>query len=238
MDYFQITDRYRKREFRTMAKTLLRLSIIVFAIWIGWFWGYSQRSALTSTTSERLVRMEQDNERLEQRLTKISTELDQEKQHRLEAELVIKQDSDDSSQTKLMRQIARYLSQGVSEDEIRLALQALSSPSRCRPIEEHNIAVATGFFAGKEATADLFGGGVRIFVEGETGRGATRDKPWFDPKSPVSLRIAYLNGEKISTGVLPVETAIIADNWLIRINAEAASLQGYVLLSVYKCSLG
>lgn len=237
MDYFQTTDRYRKREMRNLFSLMMRLLAVGFCIWIGWFWGYNQRAALTASSNDQVIRLEQQNERLEQKLASASASVEAERQRRVEAELLVKDTDRDSTQRKLNRQIARYLSKGITEDQIRLALQSLSKPLRCRPVEQRDIAVATSFFAGKEAMADLLGGSMRVFIEGEAGREATRDKPWFDPVLPVSLRIAYLNGEKISTGTLPFDTMVIADSWLIKVKVAAASLQGYATLSVDKCSI-
>lgn len=237
MDYFQTTDRYRKREFRNLISIGFRLMVVGFAIWLGWFWGHNQRAAVTADTNQQMIRLNQQNERLEQKLATTSAALDAEKQRRIEVELLAESNESNSSLRSLNRQMARYLSKGVSEDQIRLSLQTLSKPLRCRPLEKQDIAVATSFFAGKEAMADLLGGGMRVFIEGEAGREATRDKPWFDPERPVSIRIAYLNGEKIATGTLPFETNVIADSWLIQIKASPASLQGYATLGLSKCSL-
>lgn len=237
MDYFQTSERYRKREMRNLFHWVVWLLLLGFCIWIGWFWGYSQRATLTASSNDQVIRLSQENERLEQRLATLSADLDSEAQLRREAELLLGEGGDDTAQDRLNRQIASYLAKGVSEDRIGLVLQSLAQPLRCRPIEEKNIAVATGYFAGREATAELIGGDMRVFLEGEAGRQATRDKPWFDPAGPVSIRVAYLNGEKIDTGTLPFQTNIKADSWLIRITVSDAVLQGYATVAVEKCSL-
>ena len=237
MDYFQTSERYRKQEMRKLFSTIVRLSVMALCIWIGWFWGFNQRAALTASSNDQIIRLTQQNERLEQRLATLSSELQAEKQKRVESELLLKTTYGNSAQKRLNRQVARYLAKGIDEDQISLALKSLSSPLRCRPIETTDIAVATSFFAGRESMAELIGGGIRVFMEGQAGREATRDKPWFDPSSPVSVRIAYLNGEKIHTGTLPFETSIIADTWLVRIKVTEAGLQGYATLMLDKCSL-
>ena len=238
MDYFQTSERYRKQEMRNLLLWIVWLSLLGFCIWIGWFWGYSQRAVLTASTTDQVIRLGQQNERLEQKLATLSTELDGEIQRRRKAELLVESISgSDSAQDRLNRTIANYLAAGVGEDEIGLVLQSLAEPLRCRPIEETSAAVATGFFAGRESVAELIGGGMRVFMEGEAGRQATRDKPWFDPLRPVSVRVAYLGGEKTSTGTIPFNTTIIADSWLIRITVQEAALQGYVTLEVEKCNL-
>ena len=238
MDYFQTSERYRKQELRNLLLWIVWLLLLGFCIWIGWFWGYSQRSVLTASTNDQVIRLSQQNDRLEQKLATLSAELDGEIRRRRKAELLVEGNGGgDSAQERLNQTIASYLADGVGEDEIGLALQSLAEPLRCRSIEETSIAVATGFFAGRESMAELIGGDMRIFMEGEAGRQATRDKPWFDPLRPVSVRVAYLGGEKTSTGTIPFDTTIIADSWLIRITVSEGALQGYASLAVEKCNL-
>ena len=167
----------------------------------------------------------------------LNNQLLDEKERRVEAELLSGKEADPLMH-KLDQTIARYLSQGVEADQIRLALQSLARPVRCRVVEQREIAVATGFFAGKEATAEMLGSSMQVFVEGEVGRDSSRDRPWFDPEKPVSIRIAYLGGEKIASGALPLETTLIADSWLLMVSARQTTLQGYVELEIRKCSLG
>ena len=238
MDYFQTNERYRKQELRNLRNWIVWLFFLGFCVWVGWFWGYSQRAGLTATTSDRVIRLSQQNERLEQRLASLSAGLDSEKRLRRETELLLEgYKNENSAQQRLNRQIAGFLAKGVSEDQIDLALRSLAEPLRCRPIEEKGIRVATGHFAGRESMAELIGGDLRVFMEGEAGRQATRDKPWFDPARPVSIRMAYLNGEKIHGGMLPLETSVLADSWLIRVKVSQGALQGYATVAVEKCSL-
>ena len=237
MDYFQTTERYRKRELRSQITWLLLIVVLGVAVWIGWFWGYSQGEAVISSNAERVLVLVQNNERLEQRISTLNNQLNDERERRQEAELLSGQTSDPAMK-KLDKMIARYLSKGVEADQIRLALQSLARPVRCRGVEKREIAVATGYFAGKEATAEMLGGSMQVFVEGEVGRDSSRDRPWFDPSKPISIRIAYLGGEKIVSGALPLETTLIADTWLIMVSARGTTLQGYVELDIQKCSLG
>ena len=237
MDYFQTNERYRKQELRNIFNWIVWSLLLGFCVWIGWFWGYNQRATLTASTNDQVIRLGQENGRLEQRLATLSADLDTEKRLRREAQILLGEDGGDSAHERLTRRIAGYLAEGLGEERIDLALQSLEEPLRCRPLEEASVAVATGFFAGRESTAELIGGGMQVFMEGETGEQATRGRPWFDPSRPVSIRVAYLGGEKIHSGTLPFETSIIADSWLIRISASQAQLQGYADIAVEKCSL-
>ncbi len=236
MDFYQTSERYRKREFRNQITWGVRLIVMGLMLWIGWFWGNSQQSALMSSNAQELINATQVNARLEQEMASIKRELSEEKNRRVAAELL----NGDGVQSEDMRQlqqiIARYLARGINEDQIKLALRSVSLPSRCRPVEAKDIAVATPFFAGKESNTGLLNGAVHVFVEGMAGQQATAERPWFDPDEPISMRVAFLGGEKITSGPLPISMNIIADAWLMKMDVVQTSLQGYVNVSISKCS--
>lgn len=237
MDYYQITERYRKREFRSQFSWLIRLVVMGLMLWAGWFWGNSTQDARISVVNDQIAELRLENNRLAQDLTTMTNQLNQERERRIAAELISESGDDQQAMRRLKRIVARHLSRGVEEDQIRLALQSASKPSRCRPLEEKDLAVATSFFAGKEANTDLLDGAIRVFVEGEAHQEATKERPWFDPKKPVSMRVSYLTGEKILTDPLPMTMNLMADSWLLKINLKETSLKGYVNLTMSKCSL-
>lgn len=236
-DYYQTTEQYRKQEFRAQVNWLARLCLLGVMLWIGWFWGNSQQSALVSTNAQQILEMQQENENLQQQITTLNTKLEEEQQLRLEAELVNGAPGQDDRMKRLSRRIARYLARGVDEKQILKSLNALSKPTRCRNAETKDVAVATSLFAGGESKADILGGALQVFIEGEAGQGATRDTPWFDPVKPVSMRISYFGGEKINSGSLPLETVLIADAWLIKIKLLETNLQGYINLIAETCPI-
>ena len=236
MDFYQTSERYRKREFRNQIGWGMRLFILGVTMWLGWLWGNTQQSALVSSNVQRLSNVEQTNQRLEQELVSLKRTLDQEKERRVAAELLNGDGAQKTEMRRLNAIIARYLSRGITEDQIKLALQSVSVPSRCRPVEAKDIAVATPFFAGKESNTGLINGAVHVFVEGVAGQQATAERPWFDPEEPVSMRVSFLGGEKIASGMLPVTMNIIADTWLMKLDVVETSLQGYVNVNISKCS--
>jgi hypothetical protein len=236
MDFNQATDRYRKKEFRNQIGWGMRLFILGLMMWIGWFWGNSQQSAVVSSNSQQLFDVNQKNERLEQELANLNRSFAQEKERRLAAELLANEGEQKTGVKQLHRIIADHLSRGIEENQIRLALQTVSQPSRCRPVEEKEIAVATQYFAGKESNTGLLNGAVQVFVEGVAGQNSTSEQPWFDPEKPVSMRVAFLGGEKITSGPLPLSMDILADTWLMRLKLVETNLQGYVNVGISKCS--
>ncbi len=237
MDFHQTTERYKKREFRNNFSLGAWLVVVMATLWMGWFWGNSQQGAELSFNTQQLTDLQQQNERLQQELATLNNDLIREQTSRISAELELEKGSQSDEIKRLKRIVARHLAGGVSEDQIRLALQSVSNPSRCRLLEEKDLAVATSFFAGGESNTSLLDGAVRVFVEGEAGKQATKDRPWFDAEEQVSMRVAYLNGEKITKGYLPISMNIIADTWLLKINVTATALNGYVRVAVSKCNI-
>lgn len=237
MDFYQTTERYKKREIKRQFSWAIRLVLTGLLLWVGWFWGNSQQSAVVSASTQQFTDLSQQNNRLQQELSTMKTQLSAEQERRVAAELEIGLGDQSDEIRRLRRRVARLLSRGVSEDQIRLALQSVSKPSRCRIIEEQDVAVATSFFAGKESSTDLLGGAMRVFVEGEAGQQATKDRPWFDSSQDVSMRVAYLLGEKIINGQLPLKMNIIADTWLLKLDVVETALNGYVNVKLSKCSI-
>ena len=236
MDYYQTTERYKRREFRSQFSWGLRLIVIGIMLWIGWFWGNSQQAAVVSASNQQLIDFTQQNDRLQQELAMMENKLKGERERRVSAELEVDKGEKKPEIRRLKRIMAGHLARGVGEDQIRLALKSVSKPSRCRELEEKDVAVATSFFAGKESNTGLIDGAVQVFIEGEAGQQATKDRPWFDPEQEVAMRVVYLNGEKITKGRLPVEMNIIADSWLLKFDVVATALNGYVNVKVSKCS--
>ena len=130
MDFYQTTERYRKREFRSQISWGMRLFFLGLMLWIGWFWGNSQQSAVMSSNAQQLIDVNQKNSRLEQELVSLKRELDQEQERRVAAELLNNEGQQRKEMRRLNRIIARYLARGIKEDQIKLALQTVSLPSR------------------------------------------------------------------------------------------------------------
>ena len=89
-----------------------------------------------------------------------------------------------------------------------------------REIARQDVAVATPLYAGPESKVTLFDGGLKLHVEGSAGKKAQRNTPWFDPSQPVRVRQVYLGSQKIESGVLPLETIIPTEDWILKLRFE------------------
>lgn len=235
MDYIQTNRHYRRREFRQQLGWGVRLLVMGLMFWAGWFWGSGQQSAVLSANTQELIDAIQENERLQLHVTSLKYQLKDEADRRTKAELLINSGAGQDEIGRLNRVIADYLAKGISEEQLKLALQEVVLPSHCRFIEKKDVAVATPFFAGRESNTKLLNDDLHVFVEGIAGQRATTDRPWFNPREPISMRVAVLGGEKIASGPLPLSMNIRVDSWVMRLDLIEASLRGYVTVSVSKC---
>lgn len=237
MDYHQTRERYRKREMRRDLAWLLRLLIFGGVLWFGWYFGKLESADVIAENATSLEDQLRENDRLQQQLTSLRNDLREEQNLRREAELMAGAKNKDEPIDRLTAIIARYLARGIDAEQIKMALQAVGRPARCRELESRDMAVATGFFAGQESKQNFFNGGLRLYAEGEAGKEASRDMPWYDPAAPVSIRLSFLGGEKTIDGVLPMETVLIADRWLLKLQFTETQIQGYMQVALSQCTI-
>ena len=83
----------------------------------------------------------------------------------------------------------------------------------------------------------LFDGGLNLFVEGAPDTKSAREIPWFDPKLPISVRMAFLNGQKVASGTLPFDAVIPAEDWVLHLEFSKSDLHGYVSGRVSSCTM-
>ena len=55
----------------------------------------------------------------------------------------------------------------------------------------------------------------KISAAGEAGGKSSRDVPSFDPKLPLTVRMAFLNGQKVASGTLPFRAMIPTEDWVL-----------------------
>ena len=231
MDFFETQERYRRREMRSWLFLLMRTCVVAGVLWLGWLWGHAEQSSLQAEAD--LVIHESNL-----RITALSTEVQTLRQALGEAEaqqtaiaLI------EGSEAELKRIVAKQIARGVQPAQIMQSVQGLGKPTNCREVVSQNVAVATPLYAGPESKLTLFEGGLNLHVEGETGKKAARESPWFDPNLPIKVRQVFLNGQKTINGDLPLETVIPAESWLLKLRFERSDLRGYVRAIVSSCTV-
>jgi len=231
MDFFETQERYRRREMRGWMSLILRATVIAGALWVGWLWGHAEQ---TSLQAEAELVIYENNVKINELSSE--NQLLQRSIAELRADKTAGAVSGGNRDT-LRRVIAKQIANGVKPEQIAHSLQSLSKPVNCRVVEKKDVAVATPLYAGPESNLSLFSGGLNLFIEGSAGQQAQRDAPWFDPSAPIKIRQVYLNGQKIVSGQLPIETIIPAEDWVLKLRFEKADLKGYVTTTISNCPL-
>ena len=231
MDFFETQERYRKREMRGWLLLLFRTSVVAGVLWLGWLWGHAEQTSLQAEAD--LVIYENNL-----RITALSAEvqslqrlLAEAEAHRKTVELA------EGNNAELQRIVTKQIARGVEPEQILQSVQRLGKPSNCREVDRQNIAVATPLYAGPESKLSLFEGGSICISRVRLAKKAARESPWFDPSLPIKVRQVFLNGQKISSGMLPLEAVIPAEQWLLKLRFEKSDLRGYVRVIVSSCTL-
>jgi len=231
MDFFETQERYRRREMRGWVSLFIRIGIIAGVLWLGWLWGHAEQTSLEAE-ADRVI---YENNL---QITKLSAEVQGLRRKLSESEAQQKAVKlTQGSEADLRRIMAKQIARGVAPEQILQSIQRLGSPANCREVSRSNIAVATPLYAGPESKLTLFEGGLNLFIEGETGKKAARESPWYDPTLPVRIRQVFLNGQKMASGVLPIETIIPAEEWVLKLRFEVSELRGYVTSIISTCTL-
>jgi hypothetical protein len=231
MDFFETQERYRRREMRGWMTLLVRATVIVGCLWLGWLWGHAEQTSLQAEAelviyenNVKISELSNENQALHRNLAALRAEKT--------AGLVSGDNRDD-----LRRVIAKQIANGVRSEQIVQSIQSLGKPINCRVVNKNDVAVATPLYGGPESKLSLFNGGLNLFIEGSAGQQSQRNTPWFDPSAPIKIRQVFLNGQKTVSGQLPIETIIPAEDWVLKLRYEKADLQGYVTATVLNCPI-
>jgi hypothetical protein len=212
MDFFETRERYRRREMRSYVSLLFRVLVVGGVLWLGWLWGHAETGSLRAEAERTLY---ENN----QQIAELSTEL---------------QRLDNDAELKAL--VTKKIARGVAPAQIIHAIQKLGRPSNCRQLETLNIAVATPLYGGPESKAMLFDGALNLHVEGEADRKSSREVPSFDRKMPLTVRMAFLNGQKVTEGTLPFQAMIPAEDWVLLLDFADSTLHGYVTATISSCT--
>ncbi len=232
MDFFETRERYRKKEYRIYINLVIRVAVILLVLWIGWQWGSFDQKNLYHNTRTELDKSQIQLGRLNQKIVTLVQE-----NKKLAAENMISDLELKDSDKILSNSIKFLLESDVSLEQILQSLLAISSPINCRKLADENLAVATELYTGSESSLSLFQGGLLVHIDGAPYSQGNINNPWFDPDKDIEVRLAYLGGQKIETGKLPLNIIIPAEYWLLKAQITESNLRGYVRIMFEQCSL-
>ena len=231
MDFFETRERYRRREMRSYVSILVRVAVVGSVLWLGWVWGHAETASLKAEAERALYENNQQISELSTEVQSLELKLAEAKAKNKVNDLVTDSDAD------LKALVTKKIARGVAPAQIMQAIQDLGAPKNCRELGIHQIAVATPVYGGPESKLTLFDGGLNLFVEGEPDTKSAREIPWFDPKLPISVRMAFLNGQKVASGILPFDAVIPAEDWVLHLEFSKSDLHGYVSGRVSSCTM-
>lgn len=232
MDFFETREKYRRKEYRIYVRLVTRAVVFALLLWIGWQWGnYDQKNFYENLSNE----LDKSQTQLNQLNQKLVSLVQQNK--KLGAENTISELGLKNTDKTLSNSIKFLLESDVSLEQIRQSLLSISSPINCRKLVDEKLAVATELYTGSESNLSLFQGGLTVHVNGAPFSQGNKNNPWFDPEQEIEVRLAYLGGQKIVTGLLPVDIIIPAETWLLKAQITQANLRGYVRIIFNQCSL-
>ena len=231
MDFFETQERYRRREMRGWFALLFRFAVVVGALWFGWVWGQAEQSSLQAEAELVIYDNNLRISELSNEVQLLQRSLTETKAART-AKVVTGREN-----VALRRVIAKKIAVGVKTEQIISSIQGLGNPVNCREIENQDVAVATPFYAGPESKITLLDGSLNLFIEGSAGKKTQRKNPWFDPTKQIRVRQVFLGGQKIETGLLPLETIIPTEDWVLKLRFEKADIHGYVRSVISSCTV-
>lgn len=232
MDFFETREKYRRKEVQVYTSWIIRFFALSLALWLGWQWG---------SIEQRRLQADADLEIYENNVKIQSLNIEKE---RLEHELKLQNAENQAlmltsfkKESKLTRLVKEQISKGTKIEQIYQMLQGLGQPLNCRNILNEDIAVATELYSGVESNINLFGGGLRIFVEGISKVNGSKNDPWFDPTREIKVKYVYLGSQKIVKGKIPLNSILPAEDWLISVDIVSSDIKGYAKVSVNSCNI-
>ena len=232
MDFFETRERYRKKEYRIYINLVFRVAMLLLVLWVGWEWGNFDQKNLYDNTKNELNKTQIQLSKLNQKIVTLVQE-----NKKLAAENTISELDLKGSDKILSNSIKFLLESDVSLEQIRQSLLSISSPVNCRKLADKNLAVATELYTGSESSLSLFQGGLLVHIDGAPYSQGNKSNPWFDPFKDIEVRLAYLGGQKIVTGKLPLNVVIPAEYWLLKAHITESNLRGYVRVMFEQCSV-
>ena len=232
MDFFETREKYRRKEYRIYISLVIRASVFALVLWIGWQWGNYDQKNLYENINNELNKSQTQLNQLNQKLVSLVQQ-----NRKLAAENTISELGLNKADKRISTSIKFLLESDVSLEQIRQSLLAISSPINCRNLADEKLAVATELYTGTESSLSLFQGGLRVHVNGAPFSQGNKNNPWFDPEQNIEVRLAFLGGQKIVSGSLPVDVIIPAETWLLKAQITEANLRGYVRITFDQCSL-
>ena len=233
MDFYQAQNKYRQKQFRSILNYIIKLLMIIIAIFIGWWLGNRDKLVLIQENEKLINDFNDQKIELDRKLTDIRLKL-KEANLALDTQNIKNKDNDFGRDSKNI--LASNLAKGVPEKDMINALRLLGYDKTCGKSDFKELAVSTQSFIPPENTLLLLSGGLKVKVEGNIYDKVT-DNPYFDPSQPIRVILIYLGNNDIIEGNLPITRNIMAGKFSVNIKIMKSKVRGAVIVQYQNCKI-
>ncbi len=232
MDFYETQKKYRNKNIRLFGGFLLKFSLIIISMIIGWRIGASDKDILV-LENEKIAKLH-ENVKLDLEEKLISTKLKLKEANRALFEKNIIEGKNYGFEAKKILAVA--LAKGVSEKNIIEHLRMLTNDEKCRNYVSKELSVSTENFIPPNSFLTILGGGLRLKAEGRS-KDKTLDKHFFDISKPINLSLIYFGGTENIIQKLPIRKKIYAGKFLINLKVLKSPVRGSVIIKYNTCRL-
>ena len=233
MDYYQAQNKYRQKQLRFVFNFCIKLLIVIFTFFGGWWLGNSDKLILIQENEKIINDFNNKKIDLERKLTDTRLKL-KEANLALNTQNISSHNSDFGRDAKNI--LASSLANGVNEKDIINNLRLLSKNKICNSYQYKELAVSTQSFIPPENTLILLSGSLKIKVEGNI-TDKINDNPYFDPSKSLRVIFIYLGNNDIVEGNLPIIKNILAGKFSVNIKILESKVRGAVIVRYQSCKI-
>ncbi len=233
-----------RRRRRGVKRIALKWLFAVSALSLVGFYAYQIASRLAAIEIDRLqseiATLASSNAELDQRDASHERRLDEARQRADQWQHAYERDVPNGETRMLYDAMMEKLSGGISRDRLAFIIAAANEQRDCEsPMAAKRFIVTTPLQrVGPNNAVSFHNGAVVVTADGASATDANGNaEAWFDPARPVTVRIVALSGEEHEeTGVLPLQSSLVAGGVEHRVSVVAGPTRGFVQSALQTCS--
>ncbi len=233
-----------RRRRRVVTRVALKWVLAFSVLGLASFYAYQIASRLAEIEIDRLhseiATLTSSNVELDQRDASHERTLDAARERADQWQRAYERDIPNGEARMLYDAIMEKLNDGISRDRLAFIIAAANEQRDCEsPLAAKRFIVTTPLQrVGPNNAVSFHNGAVVVTAAGASATDANGNaEAWFDPAQPVTVRIVALSGEEHEeTGVLPLQSALVAGRVEHRLSVVAGPTRGFVQSALQTCS--
>ncbi|MFM2045863.1 MAG: hypothetical protein RLY86_4439 [Pseudomonadota bacterium] len=231
-------DRRRRRRFWVgAAKFLAFVGLIGVIAAFSYMVGVEQVKARAISLEAEITTLTTAKEQAERRATQLQQVAQTAEVRANELEVRYQRDVPTGDLAQLAQLVAQKLAEGVDSNRLAFVIEQTGTERTCTAEETKRFVLPTPIYRGANTSVAFAEGAVTVSGEGASARDAGGNpEAWFDPRQPVTIRFARLDGTVTeATGVLPLQHSIVVGDKEHRFSITGASARSFVEVSGETC---